>query len=300
MWYLLLLVGIQIIGEVFPISSSGHQALLTFVWQYLTGSYPPPMPGYFDHFLHGPMILILIIFFRKRWYSFLSLIVSVFGRLTQPVFVDDGIFGDVVSKKELVLTKKFFMLVYGLMLSNSVTTFCYLVRGYLHKRVLFIETPERLLLGFVITFFMLLVLMLFNPDDHESIVPADFSYSQHLFLGLVQGCALLPGSSRFALVYVVARLMGVRPKVAFEYTFLLLFPLICAAFFVYGLPGYIRFGLPGLPRSLVLSAVALASIVAYQLYRWVSTLALQEKLGYMAWYLLAGPLAILLFFLFCK
>ncbi len=50
-----------------------------------------------------------------------------------------------------------------------------------------------------------------------------------LILGIVQGIALLPGVSRFAVVYASARWLGLPQPKAFEITWLVQWPLIFAA-----------------------------------------------------------------------
>jgi undecaprenyl pyrophosphate phosphatase UppP len=64
-----------------------------------------------------------------------------------------------------------------------------------------------------------------NPGDNEKV-----NLVHGLVLGAVQGLALLPGISRFAITFAAARWLGWSPGVALERSFLIQWPLILAGF----------------------------------------------------------------------
>jgi undecaprenyl-diphosphatase len=64
-------------------------------------------------------------------------------------------------------------------------------------------------------------------STHTRFVP--YSWYHAIALGLAQGCALLPGVSRFGLTYCVARWLRIAPYRAFEISFLIEWPLIVVA-----------------------------------------------------------------------
>ena len=58
-----------------------------------------------------------------------------------------------------------------------------------------------------------------------------FGAKEAMLLGAVQGVALLPGISRFAIVFACSRWLGFSCRRAFDVTFAVQLPLIAAAFF---------------------------------------------------------------------
>ncbi len=126
---------------------------------------------------------------------------------------------------------------------------------------------------------------------------AEWRLRDACMLGMVQGCSLLPGISRFASTYSAGRLLcGYNALTAFALSFLIQFPLICV--------GFLK-GLIALHKTADLFAkvfafqslfvMLIASLVSYWLLDIVGRLVEKNKLYYVSWYMII-PISISLFF----
>jgi undecaprenyl pyrophosphate phosphatase UppP len=209
----------QIVLESFPVSSSGHLQLFekiatkNFSFDKLPSS---PNEGYaglstmngfvqsaqlsaeqfqtFYKLLHGITLIVIALFFYKRWVMLLK----------------------AACRNPYILIKCCLFT----LAADIVTTVLFLV-----WHVLPINFP--LVLGFSITACTLFSLY-FCSSDKRSV----WNLQSALVLGFVQGIALLPGISRFASTYVAARWLKLPSHKAFEISFLIEWPLIFAAFIV--------------------------------------------------------------------
>jgi|SRR5579863_320081 len=112
-----------------------------------------------------------------------------------------------------------------------------------------------------------------------------FGYAQAAMLGIAQGIALLPGISRFAIVYATARWLGINHRRAFEITWLIELPLIIAASAV-----SIYFDrahqLQLLLRDpIALSVIVIASIMAYAALYIMERMAARNQLWILSFYM---------------
>lgn len=82
-------------------------------------------------------------------------------------------------------------------------------------------------IGFLITALLLFSLKFCTNQKLYS----SWNYKNALVIGCLQACALIPGISRFGSTFVAARWCGIAPRKAFELSFLLEWPISCAAFF---------------------------------------------------------------------
>jgi len=203
----LLLMFVQIVLESFPVSSSGHVALFEKTIQFFSvheffgmGSmYALDVATFIHHdslrhFLHGPTVFVIAFFFCRRWFFFFSHIRTHWQ----------------LGVKLIVLVG----------LADSVTAVFY----FLFKRISFpFFSPW---VGFIITGGVLGSLYFCNDKRYTT-----FTLDKAFFIGLVQGIALLPGISRLAVTFALARWLHLSRKKAFEVSFLVQWPLIAAAFF---------------------------------------------------------------------
>jgi undecaprenyl-diphosphatase len=121
-----------------------------------------------------------------------------------------------------------------------------------------------------------------------------FGYTQALMLGIAQGLALLPGISRFALVYTTARWLGINHRRAFEITWLVEFPLIIAASFLsLYLDGGCQIRML-LTDPLTFCVMVAASLGAYLALYYMERLAARNYLWLLSFYMLM-PLAVWLY-----
>ena len=95
------------------------------------------------------------------------------------------------------------------------------------------------------------------------------SFLSGIVLGMVQGLALLPGISRFGSTFFAARWLGFSRSQAFEYSFLIQFPLLFAAiikgfYFVDGT--FLRLNLLTIP---ILFVFVISGTISYFSLLWV-------------------------------
>jgi len=113
-----------------------------------------------------------------------------------------------------------------------------------------------------------------------------FGYYQAVVVGIAQGVALLPGISRFALVYTTARWLGINHRRAFEITWLVEFPLIIAAAMgsAYLDHGQALYSLLSDPIAWVV--IVVASIAAYMALYLMERLAAYGYLWIISFYMI--------------
>lgn len=246
-----IIIALPIILESFPISSSGHALLFErMIARYAPANAIAPLPLYFDHLLHGPIALVLAIFFYPRW----SLLVRNARR-----------FFPVISK----------MLLLGF-ITESVTAIWY---ALLYNN----KSAFPLALGFFITAILLASLRLCTNNNGA------WNYGNTLLIGSAQGIALLPGISRFAAVYVVARWLGIRSCKAFELSFLIEFPLSVAAFLL-GLYKTLEVGNYNLLNLNLLLIMLISSVLLLFSFYGIRTLIARNALWIFSVYMIGVTL----------
>ena len=202
----LLLMLVQIVLESFPVSSSGHVALFEKIIHFFSmyelfdvGSmYVLDVEAFIhndllQHFLHGPTVFVIALFFCKRWFFFFSHI-RTHWRLAVKLILLIG-------------------------LADCVTAAFY----FLFKYISFSFFSPWI--GFIITGGALGSLYFCNDKRYTT-----FTADKAFFIGVVQGLALMPGISRLAVTFVLARWLHLSRKKAFEVSFAVQWPLIAAAF----------------------------------------------------------------------
>lgn len=191
-----LLAVLQIILESFPVSSSGNSAVLIhFLNTY--GISTVPLDHDFDFFLHGSMVLIVLIYF--------------FSYVKQHF----------IKKGKTVSVA--FPLVVSCFIADCITALWYLFFMCVNRNC----TP--LYVGFLISTGALFSLWWVEKFQKKQIVGLSFSVRHAVILGMVQGLALIPGVSRFAVTFVAARWLGHQNFQSFFLSFLIELPLIFAA-----------------------------------------------------------------------
>jgi len=243
---------LQIILESLPISSSGHLVLAEKImhWQEI--------PKTVEYLLHGPTIVVLIVYFRATWIHLLLHCWRYRALLMRMIFLG--------AAATLV----------------TVPLYC----GMQWLAPLF-----PLSLGFACTASFLFSLR-FVSYQHEQM-----SYKKALLLGCVQGISGLPGISRLASTYVAGVWLGLTPKKSFYFSCMMQFPLICAGF-LYGLfktPELAKaargewFCVSKIISNHAVSnsiAISAATAIAYFLLWWVQRCMQQHTLWKFGYYML--------------
>ena len=246
MIYFFILIFAQVVLETFPVSSSGQIALLESFFHLIKRDvcFSISSNRVISHFLHGPTVFVIALFFFNRWFFLLSHI----GRCWK-----------------IILKLSVFVF-----LADVITFFFYLFFNSCWSKSLF---PVGL--GFAISAIALLSLRFCQKEQRGKITLA-----KALLLGVVQGIALLPGISRFGLTFVVARWIGVSSRRSFEFSFAIQWPLIAASFlnslrFMFGpyLCAYMNlFSLD------VLTFLAMASVISFFTLGLVQRIIFEKKM----------------------
>lgn len=228
--YLSVYAFVQIVGESFPISSSGNVKLWTTLCSSVSLLDLPSITfsKNIDFLLHIPTLIILLIFFWKRWTSYLPRYACSFS---------------------------FFMRVcLWVLLVDSITCFFYIA---LHLSDLTSYLP--LSVGFLLTAASLYSTR-FCKSTQQSTSP--FTFTQALAFGCIQSIALFPGISRFATTFALGRWYGYKAQDAFWYSFMIQIPLLIGAAFR-GLYAYHTYPWYQAEYLVPYGIVLLASVIAY-------------------------------------
>ncbi len=258
MLYFYLWIFVHVVLESLPVSSSGHLVLLESILNRL-GYHIPDLELAFCsftgqnlcidivfHLLHGPTMIIVALFFFKEWFFLLRNIKQCYHIIFKIIFLT-GI-ADIVTA--------FFFIAFKLYP-------IYLPLGF----------------GFFITGILLYSLRWCTNKN------AHFDWKKACILGCIQGCALLPGISRFASVYVGARWLGLPIRRAFQVTWLVQWPLIFAAF-IHGMYILTSHHMLEIILNLnILITVVIASICAYILLLFVNNCAQHNRLWWFSFYM---------------
>ncbi|KIX85652.1 undecaprenyl-diphosphate phosphatase [Vermiphilus pyriformis] len=191
-------IALQLIGESWPISSSGH--LLLFEDLGLLYNSKDPVwifngQTYIEWTLSGVHAIIVLIWYyiQSRGYlknfnynSIPSITLSLLLRIA---------WADIIT-----------------------------ATAYLITYVAPIHSFFPLCLGFMITFFSLISTCIISRGSKTT-----FTFADATVLGLVQSCALIPGISRLATTYTAARVRGYNHYYAFALSWALQIPLALAA-----------------------------------------------------------------------
>jgi undecaprenyl-diphosphatase len=285
MLYIALYSLIQIIGEMLPISSSGHLVLFEYFLVSYANTTLNITPPSFDHFLHGPALIVIALFFFSRWFSKLVRAAHYL------------IFGS-RSRWEEVIAHKVLRLFLLIIFADLITAFFYLMLHLSSETSLLLGKSGILACGFFTTGLALLSLRTITDNYKKTFVT--FSATHTFILGFVQGCALLPGISRFALTYCAARHLHFSPRRALELSFLILAPLLGGGF-IHGIYSIVEHDfLPFIMQPQFLATLAGGTIVSYFILWLVYRLILKQKAWIFGLYMILPLSASLLYAFFTR
>lgn len=311
---LCLLIATQIIAESLPVSSSGHVMVLFSLADQFHVTIPQ-VPDFFDHLLHGPTLLVILIYFFKAWFVPMRFLCKVLlGWMQQRCTFAQLPF----SHRALI--QVFFKITGMVIAADAVTAACYFIFHEWIKHLAWVQSDYALVTGFVVTGVVLISLVVLRDstscflrtsERRALTLRSEDSWSERLeglrapflralFLGLIQGLALLPGISRFASTAVVGCWLGMQPRRALQFSFLIFFPLIVAAFFINGLPALLVYG-QGLTFVTipVMVTMMLSTLLAYLLFAFACSLFLQGQWWWFGLYMMV-PIVTMMILMLCK
>jgi undecaprenyl-diphosphatase len=256
-WYAIIIT--QIIAESLPISSSGHVALVSMILGICAyGIMPSGVPNgswlaqelkarSVDHFLHGPTFFIVALFFYHRWAALLKC-----WRRTLPMIMK---------------------LILYVGITDGITGLFFIARRYIPL------ASFPLGAGFIITGLVLASLAWCTRQGGK------LNVKNAIILGLVQGCAMLPGVSRFATTYAAARWLSLSDRHALETAWMIQMPLIGISF-LHSLIIFRQIGIPDQILNLHTAFVMMgASIGGWYALRFAAYASEQQKMWWFAYYM---------------
>ena len=281
---ILALIVTQIIAESLPISSSGHVALVSLITNRWLKIANASLPDFLDNLLHGTALLAILIVFFKDWFVPVKKLLQACARFLS-------------KAKPLSFAQKnlfyiFFKIIGLVLVCDLVTSIFYFAikikfAGVFCSPESAGANPVFLLAGFVITMLLLFSLKLQNKRANNP--PDVLDLKKALILGAVQGCALLPGISRFASTYVAGCWLNLKPARAFQISFLIHLPLIIGAFLFLGVKNLVEAtsltdltGFTGASLIVLLLATVCAVLALKLCYK----LAIKNRLWWFGYFML--------------
>lgn len=260
--FLYLWMMIQVFIECLPISSSGHVALM----HRLADAYDLQIPqiigvyGWaFDYLLQGISAVLFLFYFFTMWWK---LVVNRPVKLA--ALADTDVWYHIITK----------VLPFGIA-ADAATFVCWII-----KIDEIIQLP--LAVGFSITALSLWSLQ-YAPVSKKI---DRWSVRSGLLVGLVQGCALLPGISRFGTTFTALRWIGYKNDDAFVVSFLIQWPLIVAGSLL-GIKTLVDAGLLHHVVTLpLLICMTFAGIIAYWLFYCVHAIIDRNQLCKFFYYMI--------------
>jgi len=257
MLFLYIWMYVQIILESLPVSSSGHVALVESILHYFHVPIILPFDIWkIDFLLHGPTIVILLIFFFNKWWK---------------TFLKEPVAYSSLYKRSLWYhaAKTIFFVI----IADGITFLFWLFQ---------LMPSISLSLGFCITAMSLYVLRFLDGQKNF-----DWRYIHAIYLGLMQGCSLTSGISRFATTYTLGCFLGYKRQDSFALSFLIQMPLLCGAFFkaILALRNCSTLFKNILDFKL-LFVILSATLISYVMLYSVDILIRKKKLWYLSWYMM--------------
>lgn len=199
----LFLGAVQGLAEFLPVSSSGH---LVFFESFADGiNTESPQMLLFDLCLHLGTVLSILVVFRKSIVRFIQQLVLSLKDIRSPRLL--------YEKNAAV---KFAVLA---MMATAITAIFFI----------FFKGPLESARSLKIVAFMWMInagLLLAADYRHGKKGLRDFGLLIAVMVGLFQGFAILPGISRSGATICAAILLGIRPRWAIEFSFLISIPAI--------------------------------------------------------------------------
>lgn len=188
---------VQGLTELLPISSSGHLALIPWIFNW-------DIPASFDVALHFGTLLAICIFFFKDWIGLIK-----------------GGYNQVVKKEKTQEGKMFWYLVIATIPGGII--------GFILDKVAGDSLSQMPLLIAFALIIMGIILYIVDKKAPTKTEYKDMNFKQTFLIGLSQALAFIPGVSRSGITMTTGRLMGVSRESTAKYTFLLSTPIVFAA-----------------------------------------------------------------------
>lgn len=271
-WFEAIVMGIfQGVAEFLPISSSGHLALLQYIFKIKEGNL------FFTVMLHfGTLLSIFIVYFKD------------IARIIYEFF---GLIGTILKRKRITRLTKYQW--FGmLIIVGSIPT---AIIGLSLKD--FFESLYTSIVPIGVAFIVTGFLLWFaERSGGEGKDVRDVKLIDAILIGIFQGIAIIPGISRSGSTIVGGLFRGLKKPVATEYSFLLALPATFGAFLL-GMKDVVEGGEAFINGPLILGVI-LSAVTGVFAIKALIKLLNRNKLKYFSYYLWTlGVLTIIIGFL---
>ncbi len=280
---------IQGLTEFLPISSSGH----LFVAQYLSNKFVSAQ--HFMPFNSEHMPLLYVVLLHVATLCAVLLFTRALIKRSIGACVQYGI--NTVLKKT---HQKETLAYVRLSCMVGVSTVATLPIGLLLKSTVVNASLGLVMTGFLITAILLCVPLLLprqktiaSPTSTQSNTDIRVSLHQAVFIGLIQGCAVLPGISRSGSTIIAGVLLGLSFAHATYFSFMLAIPTIVLSFISSVLEASLATA-PSFPLGFTLVSMVSAFFAGLLGLACIVVLAQKKKLWLFSLYLLSLNLGLLL------
>jgi len=256
---------IQAVTEFLPISSSGHLLFYKGIFAINDIHYV------FDIIVHVASMLTIIVYYRKKIY-----------------YIFKYSYIELHEKQKVKSNSRFLSYI----VISTLTTFIFYLffSEFIETRM---QSPSILFITFLLTSIILFITYFFNKREKSSIVNKGLLLP--IIVGLLQGCAILPGFSRSGATIAPLLLMGIREEEAAFYSLFLACPAILGALIIniFNMEN-INFILQN--SDVIVISFIIALVVSYIFIKMLLLILRKEKFWIFSFYTLLLAIMSLIFF----
>lgn len=262
---------VQGLAEFLPISSSGHLALL----ENFFGIKEDNML-FFTVLLHfGTLLAVFVVFWKDIWELLKELVLTI---------------KDLIGRKGLRLDERPIRKLGVMIIVSCIPT---AIIGFVFGDVFegFYSKPIVIAIMFIITALLLIAAETWGGGNRNI---TNLNYRNSIFIGIVQGLAIIPGISRSGSTLFASLLCKLDREFAVKFVFLISIPTILGSL-ILELPDGIKEGLHGEPVGPVIVGVIVAFLSGLFAVKVMLKVVSNKKLKYFSYYLFALAAAVIIY-----
>ena len=262
---------VQGLAEFLPISSSGHLALL----ENFFGIKEDNML-FFTVLLHfGTLIAVFVVFWKDIWELLQELVLTI---------------KDLVGRKGLRLNERPVRKLGVMIIVSCIPT---AIIGFIFGDLFesFYSKPIVIAIMLIVTALLLIVAETWGGGNRNI---ENLNYRNSIFIGIVQGLAIIPGISRSGSTLFASLLCKLDRDFAVKFVFLISIPTILGSL-ILELPDGIIEGLHGEPVGSVIVGVLVAFLSGFFAVKVMLKVVSNKKLKYFSYYLFAVAAAVIIY-----
>ena len=262
---------VQGLAEFLPISSSGHLALLENFFDIKEDNML-----FFTVLLHfGTLIAVFVVFWKDIWELLQELVLTI---------------KDLIGRKGLRLNERPVRKLGVMIIVSCIpTAIIGFVFGDLFES--FYSKPIVIAIMLIVTALLLIVAETWGGGNRNI---ENLNYRNSIFIGIVQGLAIIPGISRSGSTLFASLLCKLDRDFAVKFVFLISIPTILGSL-ILELPDGIKEGLHGEPVGPVIVGVLVAFLSGFFAVKVMLKVVSNKKLKYFSYYLFAVAAAVIIY-----